>query len=264
MQRGSTRSGRSYGADPAVESASGDEAGGPRVHPRVHPRDDPGTSAGEKAPPKQRPLLRGWINILSIPYSVLLAYHLVLCAPTAGSAKAAIFSCFCSAVGYAVSGYYHAVTHTPAWRAYVRKFDHAAIFLTIAGTYTPFVYRAYENIGASWVLGLLVAEWLLALMGMANSAGGLVPNMTKLHRTLMYIAVSWIPVPAAGFAFGWSVYRWIALGGLVYMTGGLMYGLQWPDPVPGVLGHHELLHLAIVVANTLMMKGLEQAFVLFV
>jgi len=197
---------------------------------------------------------------MAVPYSVALAYHLVFYAPTLGSAKAAIVSCFCCAVGYAISSYYHAVTHTPAWRAFVRKFDHASIFLTIAGSYTPFVYRAYEITGQSWMLALLVAEWMIALTGMANSIGGLVPNMSKLHRAFMYIAVAWIPIPVAGFALDWDVCRWVSLGGLAYMSGGVMYATQWPDPMPGVFGYHELMHLSNIVANTLMLRGLLHAF----
>ena len=110
------------------------------------------------------------------------------------------------------------------------------------------------------MLALLVAEWMIALTGMANSIGGLVPNMSKLHRAFMYIAVAWIPIPAAGFALDWDVYRWVSLGGLVYMSGGVMYATQWPDPMPGVFGYHELMHLSNIVANTLMLRGLLQAF----
>ena len=270
--RRSTRSGREYGAGPPRPPSTNDtsvDPGGDRRGRRG--RGDGLTDRSPKlkptpeAPPtpKQRPLLRGWIHCLAIPYTVYLAYRLVLCAPTIGSAYAAIVSCFCSGLGYAISAYYHAVTHTPTWRAFVRKFDHAAIFSTIVGTYTPFIYRAYEYTGKSWLLGLLAADWLVALVGMANSIGGLTPNLTKFQRAIMYIVVGWLPMPVAGEAFGWDVYRWNSMGGAVYTLGGLMYGLQWPNLLPGVFGYHEMFHVLIVIANTLMMKGLEHAFLTY-
>jgi hemolysin III len=148
-----------------------------------------------------------------------MGYYIVLHAPAAGSAKVVGLTSVSCAVQYAVHAYYHVVFHPPARRAFVRKFDHASIFLTIASIYTPFVYRAYEQTGQGWMLALLAVEWALALAGVANSIGGLVPNMKKLHRTLLYVAVAWTPVPAACFTFGWGAYRWVALGGLAYMSG---------------------------------------------
>lgn len=250
--RRSTRSGCSYGADTAAEASA--------VGVPVGSEGAGGKKGQIEQPPSQRPLLRGWVPTLSVPYSLLMGYYIVLHAPAAGSAKVVGLTSVSCAVQYAVHAYYHIVFHPPARRAFVRKFDHASIFLTIASIYTPFVYRAYEQTGQGWMLALLAVEWALALAGVANSIGGLVPNMKKLHRTLLYVAVAWTPVPAACFTFGWGAYRWVALGGLAYMSGGAMYAAHWPNPMPGVFGYHELMHLSNIIAHTLMMRGLIQAY----
>lgn len=238
---------------------------------------------------KRRPMLRGWyvracratheddfvssqhsltprpfcrIHLLAVPWQVLLAHRLTMKAPTLHAAYAAVFACFCAGLQLAVSGYYHAVTHTPSWRASVRNADHAMIFAVIAGTYTPFiVYSAEVGEGRSRDLRVLWVEWAVALAGMGLSLGGQSRRMNKLSRLGMFVCLSVMPVGGLWRSFGWGLYAvWVCLGGLAYVVGGLAYACQWPDPWVGVFGHHEVFHVMTIVANWCMMVGLEHAW----
>ena len=207
-----------------------------------------------------RPFCR--IHLLAVPWQVLLAHRLTMKAPTLHAAYAAVFACFCAGLQLAVSGYYHAVTHTPSWRASVRNADHAMIFAVIAGTYTPFiVYSAEVGEGRSRDLRVLWVEWAVALAGMGLSLGGQSRRMNKLSRLGMFVCLSVMPVGGLWRSFGWGLYAvWVCLGGLAYVVGGLAYACQWPDPWVGVFGHHEVFHVMTIVANWCMMVGLEHAW----
>jgi hemolysin III len=242
--RRATRSGREYGAGPALVP-------------------DMSADAGIRAPSSKarRPLLRGWVHLAAVPYTILLTHRLVVQAPSLHVAYATIAGCFCLATQYVISAYYHAVTHETEWRAYVRTFDHAGIFLSIFGTYMPFLVVAYEKLQDVRVLYVLAAMGCITLVGVLMSVLQLSGKLKKIHRVLLYAVIAWLGVPVvATGVFEWNVYMCLLLGGICYTAGGLAYAKHWPDVVPGVFGYHEVFHVATVVANTLLMRGLEYSF----
>ena len=155
----------------------------------------------------------------------------------------------CSTALYAASAAYHLVDFGDAVTARLRRLDHAAIFLMIAGTATPVLAHALS--GTSRTL-MLAAVWGVAIAGM-------------LFRTLWLGAPRWL-YTAAYVGAGWVVLlRWKAVvsgippfalafviaGGVVYTLGALVYALKWPDPLPERFGFHEIWHLFVLAASTL-------------
>jgi hemolysin III len=148
---------------------------------------------------------------------------------------------------YLASSLYHLLPLSPAGVARLRKLDHVAIFVLIAGTYTPFCLLALEG---GWRWGLLALVWSLALCGISLKLFWM--GAPRWLSVLLYLGMGWIAVvavpallrtvPAGGMA-------WVLAGGLTYSVGALVYGLKRPDPVPGVFGFHELWHLFVVAGS---------------
>ena len=121
---------------------------------------------------------------------------------------------------YLSSTIYHALPRTKIKRLF-RLFDHSAIFLLIAGTYTPFALGALRGVWG-WTLFSLV--WGLAILGIGFKAlGGLQYRWlsTGLYLGMGWMAVFairqfWLHIPLEGLL-------WIAAGGLAYSTGVVFY-----------------------------------------
>ena len=148
---------------------------------------------------------------------------------------------------YIASSLYHLLPLSPAGVARLRKLDHVAIFVLIAGTYTPFCLLALDG---GWRWGLLAIAWGLALCGASLKL--LWMEAPRWLSVLLYLGMGWVAVaavpallrtlPAGGMA-------WVLAGGLTYSAGALVYGLKRPNPIPGAFGFHELWHLFVVAGS---------------
>jgi hemolysin III len=113
---------------------------------------------------------------------------------------------------YAISTLYHAIQH-PRAKAVLRVLDHSAIFLLIAGTYTPFTL---VNLRGPWGWSLFGVIWGLALLGIVFQIGLL---RRPVISVLLYIAMGWTVLVAMKPLIGA-----VATGGIVLLvSGGLAY-----------------------------------------
>ena len=157
-----------------------------------------------------------------------------------------VFGCSLVAL-YGASTLYHLLPVSPAAVARLRKLDHVAIFVLIAGTYTPICVLALEG---GWGAGLLGLVWTLALCGIVLKVFWM--DAPRWLSVGLYLAMGWLAVIAASAIFQaipQGGIAWILGGGLVYSLGAVIYGLKWPDLVPGVFGFHELWHLFVLVGS---------------
>ena len=148
---------------------------------------------------------------------------------------------------YTASALYHLLPLSPLGVARLRQVDHMSIFLLIAGTYTPFCLLALDG---GWRAGLLSLIWGLALCGILLKLFWM--EAPRWLSVALYLGMGWIAlvaapalfraVPAGGMA-------WVLAGALVYSAGALIYGLKRPNPIPGVLGFHELWHLFVIAGS---------------
>jgi hemolysin III len=143
---------------------------------------------------------------------------------------------------YGASGAYHAVpSEDPLLIKYLRLLDHSAIYVLIAGTYTP-VFAVLLRGRLRVVLLSLV--WGLAAVGI--SAKWILPWPRYELTVSLYIAMGWIgliPIWQLIRAVGIHGMFWGLLGGLLYTFGGVCDAACWPTLLPGVIGYHEVLHL---------------------
>ncbi len=120
------------------------------------------------------------------------------------------------------------------------------IFVLIAGTYTPFALLAVHG---PFGVAILIVVWLGAL-------GGVLFRLVWItapgwFAVLAYVALGWVAlaaIPQLAAAIGMGGLTLLALGGLLYTLGGVIYALKRPDPAPAVFGYHELFHVLVILA----------------
>ena len=147
---------------------------------------------------------------------------------------------------YLASTLYHAARH-PLSKARLKVLDHCAIYLLIAGTYTPFTLIGLRgDIGRN----LFMAIWALALTGVAFKLRLLTGAHTgrfKLVSTLIYVAMGWMIVlaikPVMAALDAWTL-GWLLAGGLAYTFGTLFYHR------PGLRYSHAIWHLFVITGST--------------
>ena len=134
------------------------------------------------------------------------------------------------------------IFHTSSRREWLRRFDHAAIFAMIAGTYTPFTARLAE----SWALGLTVAIWTIAATGMVLKLWQ--PRRIETISIALYLALGWIGLAAVvpfRAALDPRTLSLLALGGIVY-TAGVVFHLWRRLPYQNAIWHGFVLVAASV------------------
>jgi hemolysin III len=145
---------------------------------------------------------------------------------------------------FGASAAYHLVSGRPELITRLRRLDHSAIFLLIAGTYTPIAWLVLEG---PWRWGTLVVIWGLALAGVVTklfTIGG-----PRWLYTVLYVLMGWLALALIGqlwHALPRGAMAWMIAGGLVYTAGAVLYILKWPRLWPGVFGFHENWHLFVI------------------
>jgi hemolysin III len=141
---------------------------------------------------------------------------------------------------YTASALYHAVGRLDL-KAKLRVLDHSAIYLLIAGSYTPFLLL---RLWGPWGWSLLAMVWTVAL-------AGIIYKLTLLDRfprfsTLSYIAMGWLALAAIGPLFhrlAPATLAWVVAGGVIYTSGTLIYHLQ------RVRYHHVVWHMFVLAGS---------------
>ncbi len=192
-----------------------------------------------------KPLLRGWFHAVASVGALLVTIALLIktYGNTASFIGALVFG-LSMVVLYTVSSIYHIGTWQGRRERVLRAFDHANIFLLIAGTYTPICVNVLTG---HLRITMLVLIWGLAALGI----GSVVFTM-RLPRAVMtglYMGMGWValialpellrqlPLPATLL---------LAAGGLLYTIGAVVYALRRPNPLPHIFGFHEIFHLFVI------------------
>lgn len=145
---------------------------------------------------------------------------------------------------YSASASYHSFRPGERGLLWLRKLDHASIFLLIAGSYTPVAYFGLEGI---WQGAVLWAVWGIALAGVLLKL--LTMRLPRWVSTLLYVAMGWLAVvflPQLSRNLPASALVWLAAGGVLYSIGAVIYGTRRWNPRPGVFGFHEIWHLFVL------------------
>jgi hemolysin III len=195
-----------------------------------------------------KPLLRGWSHAVAALVSVAGLVSLVV---ITRNDPAKLVSMVVYGTGlvllFAVSATYHIFNWPPRVKDWLRRADHATIFVFIAATYTPLVYNVLDG---WWRLGVLIAIWICAVAGVIGAAPFL--RIPRAALASLYLAMGWIAVVALvplTAALGWAAALLMALGGLQYSLGAAAYAFRRPRLWPRVFGYHEVFHLAVITAS---------------
>lgn len=147
---------------------------------------------------------------------------------------------------FGISALYHRITWSPPARRRMRRLDHAAIFLLIAGTYTPICAL---GMGLEQATLPLTIVWIGAALGVLKTL--LWVDAPKWLVAVLAVAVGWAPVVRPQALFDALEGTGVALligGGVLFTLGAITYARKRPDPWPRVFGYHEIFHLLVVVA----------------
>lgn len=148
---------------------------------------------------------------------------------------------------FLASGTFHGLHYdTPGEKRFYQRLDQTAVYLLIAGTYTPVLSILLTGAWRKWFLRMV---WTLAAAGI--SCLWLLPKAPHWLIVVIYLSLGWIgvlPVPLYYRAVGWRAMNWIWAGGLLYTAGAVCEITEWPKVMPG-FGFHEVLHLCDSAAN---------------
>jgi hemolysin III len=193
-----------------------------------------------------RPRLRGVLHQYAFFVALGAALVLILAAPTPRALFAmCVYGAALTAL-FGVSALFHRVTWSVEARRWMGRLDHAMINLMIAGTITPFALLVMKG---PIVVVLLAVVWGGALVNILLHT--LWIDAPKWLSSILYLAIGWSGVmagPELVPRVGWTATLLLAIGGLLYSAGALVYAFRRPNPAPAVFGYHEVFHALVIVA----------------
>jgi hemolysin III len=148
---------------------------------------------------------------------------------------------------YLASTVYHWLLVPIAQRKWLNRVDHVAIFLLIAGTYTPVCIVTLRG-GWGWTMFGIV--WTAAVAGTIVKLG--FRSLPRWVSASIYVAMGWAAVVAVVplvRAFPPSALAWLLAGGLFYTAGAVVYATRRPNPYPRVFGFHEIFHVFVLAGS---------------
>jgi hemolysin III len=198
---------------------------------------------GVNLKPRLRGVLHQWAFVLFVGLAALL---IALASGAAERAGAATFAGALVAM-FGTSALYHRVNwRSLGARMWLRRLDHAMIYVLIAGTYTPFALLALEG---GWRWSILSIIWAGALAAIVLTLVWV--EAPKWLSSALGILLGWIGivmVPKLVDTIGLPGTLLLAVGGLLYTFGAIVYARRRPDPVPTVFGYHEVFHACVIGA----------------
>jgi hemolysin III len=196
-----------------------------------------------------KPKLRGVFHEYAFFISLGCGVGLILAASDGRARLAASIYAVAVSALLGTSALYHRVTWRPAARRWMKRLDHSMIFVLIAGTYTPVALLALHG---SLSKTILIVVW-------AGALGGVVFKLVWIDAPKwlfagVYVALGLVTAAIFGelpATIGWLGVAGLALGGLLYVVGAVIYASGRPDPAPRVFGYHEVFHALVIVAAAL-------------
>jgi hemolysin III len=195
-----------------------------------------------------KPLLRGALH--QGAFMVALVVGALLIAYAEGGRRRVAASVFAGSVVsmLGASALYHRVTWSPRARPWMRRVDHAGIYVLIAGSYTPVGLLSLHGTLQRVTLAIV---WAGAAVAIALKF--IWVDAPKWLAAVTGIALGWagvVALPQVADTAGIAAVVLLAVGGLAYTAGAIVYATRRPDPYPRVFGYHEVFHALTLVAVT--------------
>jgi len=197
-----------------------------------------------------KPKYRGVSHEMACYASAIAGCYLVAHARGPGTSNLALIGTtlysLCLFFQFAISALYHRPTWGTLARARMRKLDHCAIFLLIAGTSTPIALLGLEGTARA---AALASMWTGAGLGIFLSLFWIHAPKPLTAAAYVLVGLSMIPfLPRISAGVGLSNTLLLVYGSVIYVLGAAVYATRKPDPVPAVFGYHEVFHALVVAA----------------
>lgn len=180
---------------------------------------------------------------LALPGGILLVLQAGLGGDLWKSLSLFIYSLSVIAL-FTFSTLHHGLHGNPKLNKILRTFDYNAVFFLTAGTVTPLVVVFYPN-AFGW--SVLAAVWLIAALGITLRS--VYAHLPKYITNTLYIVLGWMPVILlGGGSLPSGALLLLALGGIAYSIGFIIYVIEKPNPIPGLFGFHEIWHILVFIA----------------
>jgi len=150
-------------------------------------------------------------------------------------------------VMYTVSSLYHSVPWGAEWKRRLQRIDHSMIYLVVAGTFTPIAIGGLDGAQMWWCLGLV---WAIAAIGITLKLT--LPAISTGLSVTLQLAMGWTVIlwlPQIWASLGAGAIFYIALGGLFYTAGTVVFMTKRPKLFPRTFSYHELFHVLVVLAS---------------
>jgi len=200
--------------------------------------------------PLSKPSLRGVSHQFAVFFALAAAVALVMSAPPGASSLAVSAFGISLVTLFAISALYHRGNWTETARLRMRRLDHSAIFILIAGGYTPLFTLVPSPSGSQLAL---YAVWVGAAIGVLKSLAW--PKAPKWLTALLAVGLGWLATGGVidrAATIGVLATGLLVASGVVYSLGALVYAKKRPDPRPLVFGYHEVFHALVIFASVLL------------
>lgn len=192
-----------------------------------------------------KPLLRGHFHqaffFISLGASILL---LLKCKTQNEFIPVLVYS-IALLIMFGVSALYHRIHWEPGPRYFMKRLDHAGIYIMIAGSFTPITLLIMS---AEDGPRLLLRVWIFGIVGILQSI--FFVNLPKMASSLLYIVMGFLVLPYFKdllIILGTLKLSLLICGGLAYTLGAIVYGLKKPAFIPHIFGYHEFFHVMVCV-----------------
>lgn len=193
-----------------------------------------------------KPLARGYIHLAAFFFTLGASTILIMDSKGVYAVLASVIYSLSLIGQYGVSALYHTRMWSQQKYLLLKRIDHAAIFVLIAGTATP-ICLLKLNASGLWLLSIL---WVIAIIGMFITTRW--TNTPKWVRALVYVAMGWIGIfyyPEIKSSLDATNIELLIIGGAIYTVGALIYAFKWLDLFPRVFGYHEVFHVLVVLGS---------------
>lgn len=199
---------------------------------------------------KMKEPVNTWTHLIPFMAAIIgLVFLIIICKDNISKLVTMTIYGLSMIVLYGASSVYHWVRTTPQRELLLKRLDHIAIYFLIAGSYTPVFYYGLEG---AWRWAMLSAVWTLAIVGMALKIWFI--HAPRYVSATFYVSLGWIAlVPFLQLIKHLPIGAIIlmAVGGVVYTMGAVIYATKIFDFFPKRFGFHEIFHLFIATGSIL-------------
>lgn len=197
---------------------------------------------------KMKEPVNTWTHFISFVAAIVgLVFLIIMCKSNISKLVTMTIYGLSMILLYGASSIYHWVQTTPQKELLLKKIDHIAIYFLIAGSYTPVFYYGLEG---AWRWAMLISVWSLAVIGMALNIWFI--HAPRYVSAGFYVSLGWIAlVPFLQLIkhLPLGAIILMAVGGVIYTMGAVIYATKIFDFFPKRFGFHEIFHLFIAAGS---------------